>query len=158
VVVSVIVLICGPGRHFQVDWRIGKNAHSTRTEIIEAVAENTIRFQPNEVLAFGCDVSCRREAAVRCKTALCLVSERQRRPALRGWPLVSPTRGAAASMMKSDCRRKITPAFSLAPGLLRRRNIEQQIVSRNLFFPVLFEMDLHRLFSMSSAVNYVTSS
>ena len=91
VVCSVTVPICGPGRHFQVDWRIGKTARSTRTEIIEAVADNTIRFQPNEVLAFGRDVSCRREVAVRCKTALCLVSESW--PALGGWPLVSPTRG-----------------------------------------------------------------
>ena len=41
VVCSVTVLICGPGRHFQVDWRIGKTAHSTRTEIIEAGADNT---------------------------------------------------------------------------------------------------------------------
>ena len=61
-------------------------------------------------------------------------------------------------MMKSDCRRKIAPALSLAPGLLRRRNIEQQIVSKNLFFPVLFEMGLDRLFSVSSAVNYVAPS
>ena len=68
---------------------------------------------------------------------------------------MSPISGTAASTMKSDCRRKITPALSLAPGLLRRRNIEQQIVSGNLFFPVLFEMGLHRLFSVSSAVNYV---
>jgi hypothetical protein len=50
---SVTVLICGPGRHLQVNWRIGKTAHFTRTEIIEAVADNTIRVQPNEVLAFG---------------------------------------------------------------------------------------------------------
>ena len=57
--------------------------------------------------------------------------------------------------MVSDCRRKIAPALSLAPGLLRRRNIEQQIVSKNLFFPVLFETGLDRLFSVSSAVNYV---
>ena len=90
---SVTVLICGPGRHLQVNWRIGKTAHFTRTEIIEAVADNTIRVQPNEVLAFGCDVSCRREAAVGCKTALRLVSERQSRPALGGWPLVSPNSG-----------------------------------------------------------------
>ena len=69
-----------------------------------------------------------------------------------------PTRGTAAGMMKPDCRRKIAPALSLAPGLLRRRNIEQQIVSKNLFFPVLFEMGLDRLFSVSSAVNYVAPS
>ena len=67
------VLICGPGRHLQVNWRIGKTAHFTRTEIIEAVADNTIRVQPNEVLAFGCDVSCRRDAAIGCKTALRLI-------------------------------------------------------------------------------------
>jgi hypothetical protein len=105
---------------------------------------NTIRFQPEEVLAFGCDVSC--------------LSERQSRPALGGWPLLRATRGTAAGMMKPDCRRKIAPALSLAPGLLRRRNIEQQIVSKNLFFPVLFEMGLDRLFSVSSAVNYVAPS
>jgi hypothetical protein len=128
VVCSVTVPICGPGRHFQVDWRIGKTARSTRTEIIEAVADNTIRFQPNEVLAFGRDVSCRREVAVRCKTALCLVSESW--PALGGWPLVSPTRGTAASMMKTDCRRKITTALSLAPGQSSNR-----WSSRNYFLP-----------------------
>ena len=48
--------------------------------------------------------------------------------------------------------------YPLAPGLLRRRNIEQQIVSKNLFFSVLFEMGLDRLFSVSSAVNYVAPS
>ena len=48
--------------------------------------------------------------------------------------------------------------YPLAPGLLRRRNIEQQIVSKNLFSPVLFEMGLDRLFSVSSAVNYVAPS
>ena len=92
VVCSVTALICGPGRYFQVNWCIGKTAHSTRTEIIEAVADNTIRFQPNEVLAFGCDVSCRREAALRCKTAFCLVS---RDKAARSGRLAAcePTRG-----------------------------------------------------------------
>jgi hypothetical protein len=121
---------------------VDRPLHENR--IIEAVADNTIRFQPEEVLAFGCDVSC--------------LSKRQSRPALGGWPLVRPTRGTAAGMMKPDCRRKIAPALSLAPGLLRRRNIEQQIVSKNLFFPVLFEMGLDRLFSVSSAVNYVAPS
>ena len=38
---------------FQVNWRIGKTAHFTRTEIFEAVADSTIRVQPNEVLAFA---------------------------------------------------------------------------------------------------------
>ena len=48
----------------------------------------------------------------------------------------------------------MTPALSPAPGLLRRWNISLQ----ELFFAVLFEMGLHRLFSMSSAVNYVAPS
>ena len=75
---------------------VDRPLHENR--IIEAVADNTIRFQPEEVLAFGCDVSC--------------LSKRQSRPALGGWPLVRPTRGTAAGMMKSDCRRKIAPALS----------------------------------------------
>ena len=44
---------------------VDRPLHENR--IIEAVADNTIRFQPEEVLAFGCDVSC--------------LSERQSRPA-----------------------------------------------------------------------------
>jgi uncharacterized membrane protein len=60
--------------------------------------------------------------------------------------------------MESYCRRKITPALSPAPGLLRRWNIKQQMVFSELFLAVLFEMGLHRLFSMSPAVNYVAPS
>jgi hypothetical protein len=71
---------------------------------------------------------------------------------------VSPISGAAGSTMEYDCRRKITPALSPAPGLLRRWNIKQQMVFSELFFAVLFEMGLHRLFSMSPAVNYVAPS
>ena len=108
--------------------------------MIEAVADNTIRFQPEEVLAFGCDVS--------------RLSERQSRPALGGWLLVSPISGAAASTMESDRRRKMTPALSPAPGLLRRMEYE----SSELIFAVLFEMGFYRLFSMSPAVNYVAPS
>ena len=37
-------------------------------------------------------------------------------------------------------------------------NISKQIVFLDLFFAVLFEMGLHRLFSVSSAVNYVAPS
>ena len=50
------------------------------------------------------------------------------------------------------------PCFIPAPGLLRRWNIKQQMVFSELFFAALFEMGLHRLFSMSPAVNYVAPS
>ena len=49
-------------------------------------------------------------------------------------------------------------ALSPAPGLLRRWNIKQQMVFSELFFAVLFEMGLHRLFSVFSCMNYVASS
>ena len=97
VVCSVTALVCGPGRHFQVNWRIGKTAHSTRTEIIEAVADNTIRFQQRSPsIWLRCLLPSR--SGVRCKTAFVCCRE-AKRPALGGWPLVSSISGTAASTM-----------------------------------------------------------
>jgi hypothetical protein len=66
---------------------------------------------------------------------------------------VSPISGATAST-KGRLQKENDPCF--IPCTRPVASMEYQ--SSELFFAVLFEMGLHRLFSMSPAVNYVAPS
>jgi hypothetical protein len=65
-------------------------------------------------------------------------------------PLTTPPR--AAICLSADDGRPIVAA------IVSTSIAKQQIVFLELFFAVLFQMGLHRLFSVSPAVNYVAPS
>ena len=71
----------------------------------------------------------------------------------RGALFASATFKGTSRPVPTVCR--VAPATGMRPP---QWNISKQIVFLDLFFAVLFEMGLHRLFSVSPAVNYVASS